>query len=61
MSGNTDKQSHAILDNLTLYYGPKKKFVAICAGTGCRAYGSLKVKDALQAELKKQNMADVDV
>ena len=61
MSGNTDKQSHAILDNLTLYYGPKRKFVAICAGTGCRAYGSLKVKDALEAELKKQNMADVDV
>lgn len=61
MSGKTDKQSHAILDNLTLYYGPKKKFVAICAGTGCRAYGSLKVKDALQAELKKQNMTDVDV
>ena len=61
MSGNTDKQSHAILDNLSLYYGPKKKFVAICAGTGCRAYGSLKVKDALQAELKKQNMTYVDV
>ena len=52
MSGNTDKRSHAILDNLSLYYGPKKKFVAICAGTGCRAYGSRKVKDALQAELK---------
>ncbi|MEN6468125.1 MAG: NADH-quinone oxidoreductase subunit NuoF [Smithella sp.] len=61
MNENSDIQAHEILDNLTLFYGPKKKFVAICAGTGCRASGSLKVKEALEAELKKQNMNDVDV
>lgn len=61
MTEKADIQAHEILDNLTLFYGPKKKFVAICAGTGCRAYGSLKVKEALEAELKKQNMNDVDV
>jgi NADH-quinone oxidoreductase subunit F len=60
MNGNPDTQARQIIDNLTIYYGPKKKFVAICAGTGCRASGSLKVKEALEAELKKQNL-NVDV
>ena len=41
-------------------YGPNKKFIAICAGTGCRGYGCFKVKEELEAEIKKQNM-DVDV
>ena len=56
MNENPDTQARQIMDNLTLYYGPKKKFVTICAGTGCRAYGSLDVKEALEAELKKQNI-----
>jgi len=60
MIENPDTQARQILDNLTLYYGPKKKFVAICAGTGCRASGSVQVKEAFEAEFKKQNM-DVDV
>jgi len=61
MNENPDTQARQVLDKLTLYYGPKKKFVAICAGTGCRASGSLKVKEALEAELKKQDMNDVDI
>jgi NADH-quinone oxidoreductase subunit F len=61
MNENPDTQARQVLDKLTLYYGPKKKFVAICAGTGCRASGSFKVKEALEAELKKQNMNDVDI
>ena len=61
MNENPDTQARQIMDNLTLYYGPKKKFIAICAGTGCRASGSLKVKEALEAELKKQNLSEVDV
>jgi NADH-quinone oxidoreductase subunit F len=60
MKNNPDTQALQIYDNLTTYYGPKKKFVTICAGTGCRASGSLKVKEALEAELKKKNM-NVDV
>ena len=60
MNENPDTQARQIQDNLTIYYGPKKKFVTICAGTGCRASGSLKVKEALEAEIKKQNM-NVDV
>ena len=60
MNDNPDTQALQIYDNLAKYYGPKKKFVTICAGTGCRASGSLKVKEALEVELKKQNM-DVDV
>ncbi|MGA3281693.1 MAG: NADH-quinone oxidoreductase subunit NuoF [Smithella sp.] len=60
MKNNSDTQPQQLKDDLKLNYGPNKKFVAICAGTGCRAYGSLKVKEALEAELKKQNM-NVDV
>ena len=56
MNENPDTQARQIQDNLTIYYGPKKKFVTICAGTGCRASGSLKVKEALETEIKKQNM-----
>ena len=39
---------------------PNKKLVTICAGTGCRGYGCIKVKEELEAEIKKQNM-DVEV
>ncbi|MGA9111681.1 MAG: NADH-ubiquinone oxidoreductase-F iron-sulfur binding region domain-containing protein [Smithella sp.] len=60
MKNNSDTQPRQLKDDLKMNYGPNKKFVAICAGTGCRAYGSLKVKEALEAELKKQNM-NVDV
>jgi len=41
-------------------YDPQKKLVTICAGTGCRGYGCIKVKDELEAEIKKQQM-DVEV
>ena len=60
MKNNSDTQPRQLKDDLKMNYGPNKKFVAICAGTGCRAYGSLKVKEALEVELKKQNM-NVDV
>ena len=56
MKENTDTQARQVQDDLRLNYGPNKKFITICAGTGCRAYGSLKVKEALEDELKKQNM-----
>ena len=60
MKENPDIQAHQVMDELTINYGPKKKFVTICAGTGCRAYGSLKVKEALEAEIKKTEY-EVDV
>jgi NADH:ubiquinone oxidoreductase subunit F (NADH-binding)/(2Fe-2S) ferredoxin/Pyruvate/2-oxoacid:ferredoxin oxidoreductase delta subunit len=41
-------------------YDPQKKLVTICAGTGCRGYGCIKVKEELEAEMKKQKM-DVEV
>ena len=56
MKENSDIQARQVQEDLRLNYGPNKKFVTICAGTGCRAYGSLKVKEALEAEIKKQNM-----
>jgi NADH:ubiquinone oxidoreductase subunit F (NADH-binding)/(2Fe-2S) ferredoxin/Pyruvate/2-oxoacid:ferredoxin oxidoreductase delta subunit len=56
MIENSDVQAHQVMEELRLNYGPDKKFVTVCAGTGCRAYGSLKVKEALEAEIKKQNM-----
>lgn len=54
MKNNSDTQPRQLKDDLKMNYGPNKKFVAICAGTGCRAYGSLKVKEALEAELKSR-------
>jgi len=56
MKESSDTQARRVQEDLRLNYGPNKKFVTVCAGTGCRAYGSLKVKDALEAEMKKQNM-----
>ena len=41
-------------------YDPQKKLVTICAGTGCRGYGCIKVKEELETEIKKQNI-DVEV
>lgn len=55
-----ETQAHQVEKDLKINYGPNKKFITVCAGTGCRAYGSLKVKEALEAELRKQNM-QVDV
>ncbi len=41
-------------------WDPKKPVVTICAGTGCRGYGCVSVKEALAAEITKQKLA-VDV
>lgn len=60
MQNTSDTKPQQNKDDLKLNYGPNKKFISMCAGTGCRAYGSLKVKEALETELKKQNM-NVDV
>ncbi len=45
-----------IQDSLRKNYDPTKKLVTICAGTGCRGYGCISVKEELEAEIKKQNM-----
>ncbi len=60
MKENQDVQAHQVKEDIRLSYDPKKNVITVCAGTGCRAYGSLKVKEALEAEIKKQNMK-VDV
>jgi NADH-quinone oxidoreductase subunit F len=60
MKEDLDVQAHQVIEDIRLKYDPKKKVITVCAGTGCRAYGSLKVKEALEAEIKKQNMK-VDV
>lgn len=36
-----------------------KTWITICGGTGCHAYGCLKVSEAFQEEVKKQNLQDV--
>jgi len=41
-------------------WDPQKPMVTICAGTGCRGYGCVSVKEALEAEIAKQKLA-VDV
>jgi NADH-quinone oxidoreductase subunit F len=49
-----------VQEDLKKNFDPSKKLVTICAGTGCRGYGCMKVKEELEAEIKKQNM-DVEV
>jgi len=40
----------------------KKTCITVCGGTGCHAYGCLKVAEAFKDEIKKQNLQDsVDV
>ena len=36
----------------------KKKLISLCAGSGCAAYGTAKVHQALIEELARQNMQD---
>jgi NADH-quinone oxidoreductase subunit F len=57
---NNTEALRQVQDDLKSQYDPKKKLVTICAGTGCRGYGCIKVKEELEAEIKKQNM-DVEV
>ncbi len=45
-----------IQDSLRKNYDPIKKLVTICAGTGCRGYGCISVKEELETEIKRQNM-----
>ncbi len=35
-----------------------KKLISLCAGSGCGAYGTAKVHEALKEELEKQGLAD---
>ena len=37
---------------------PEKPCLAICAGTGCQAYGVNKVIDAFRSELRQRGLAD---
>ena len=54
------KALRQVQDKLKENYDPQRKLVTICAGTGCRGYGCIKVKEELEAEIKKQKM-DVEV
>ncbi|MCE5212807.1 MAG: NAD(P)H-dependent oxidoreductase subunit E, partial [Deltaproteobacteria bacterium] len=45
-----------VQEDLKKNYDPNKQMVTICAGTGCRGYGCIKVKEALEAEISKQNL-----
>jgi NADH-quinone oxidoreductase subunit F len=37
-------------------WDPKKPMVTICAGTGCRGYNCIRVKEALESEISKQGV-----
>ena len=54
------KALRQIQKELKEQWDPTKPVVTICAGTGCRGYGCVRVKEALEGEIKKQNLA-VDV
>jgi len=56
MKKDMNTQNRQLPEEVRINYGPKKKFITVCAGTGCRASGSLKVKETLEAEVKKQGI-----
>ena len=35
--------------------------ISVCAGTGCRAQGSMELFEEFQRELQEQNLTDVEV
>ncbi|MDP2268278.1 MAG: SLBB domain-containing protein, partial [Deltaproteobacteria bacterium] len=43
-------------ETLARQWDPTKPLVTICAGTGCRGYGCLKVKESLEQEIAKQKL-----
>ncbi|MEI7672463.1 MAG: NADH-ubiquinone oxidoreductase-F iron-sulfur binding region domain-containing protein, partial [Deltaproteobacteria bacterium] len=43
-------------ETLAKQWDPKKPLVTICAGTGCRGYGCIKVKESLEQEIAKQKL-----
>lgn len=43
-------------ETLASQWDPKKPLVTICAGTGCRGYGCVKVKEGLEKEIAKQGL-----
>ncbi len=54
------KALRRIQKELKEQWDPAKPRVTICAGTGCRGYGCVRVKEALEAEIKNRNL-NVDV
>ncbi len=45
---------------ITAQRDPERKAIAVCAGTGCVAYGSVKLTDAFREEAEKQGL-DIEV
>jgi len=43
---------------LTARRDPKKPALSVCAGTGCVAYGALKLADAVREEVRKRGLED---
>ncbi|MCX5904442.1 MAG: 4Fe-4S binding protein [Proteobacteria bacterium] len=49
---------YALQKQLQKNRDPQKTVITICAGTGCRGLGCMQVKEALEAELKNQNLTE---
>jgi len=50
------KALHQLQKELKEKWDPQKPVVTICAGTGCRGYGCVQVKEALETEIEKQKL-----
>ena len=50
------KALHQLQKELKEKWDPQKPMVTICAGTGCRGYGCVRVKEALETEIEKQKL-----
>ena len=54
----TPQELAAIQEQLKKQRDPNKPLVTICAGTGCHGHGCIRVKEALEAEIKKQGVSE---
>ena len=54
----TAKNLKEIKNNILDSRKAKKTYVTVCGGTGCHAYGCMKVAEAFKKEIKKQNLED---
>lgn len=54
----SSEELKALQEQLKTQVDPNKPCIAVCAGTGCLAYGTQKLIDAFKTEISNRNLAD---
>ncbi len=59
MKGMSIKKLEEIRTEILKSRQKDKSTITICGGTGCHAYGCIKVAQGFKDEIKKQNLQDI--